>query len=54
VVSPETYNELFTIHGTTMIFLMAMPILAGFGNYVVPLMIGARDMVFPKLNALGY
>jgi len=53
IISPELYNQLFTMHGTTMIFLMAMPILAGFGNYFVPLMIGARDMAFPKINALG-
>ncbi|MCL4544074.1 MAG: cytochrome c oxidase subunit I [Chloroflexi bacterium] len=53
-ISPEVYNELFTMHGTTMVFLLGMPILAGFGNYLVPLMIGARDMAFPKLNALGY
>ncbi len=54
VVSPQTYNEIFTMHGTTMIFLFVMPILTGFGNYVVPLMIGARDMAFPRLNAFGY
>ena len=48
------YNELFTIHGTTMIFLVVVPILAGFANYLVPLMIGARDMAFPRLNALSY
>ncbi len=53
-ISPETYNELFTMHGTTMVFLVAMPIFAGFANYMVPLQIGARDMAFPKLNALGY
>src|SRR4051795_7572379 len=44
VVGPETYNELFTMHGTTMIFLFNTPILAGFGNYLVPLMLGTRDM----------
>ncbi|HEV8228936.1 MAG TPA: cytochrome c oxidase subunit I [Candidatus Limnocylindria bacterium] len=49
-----TYNGLFTMHGTTMIFLFATPILSGFGNYLVPLMIGARDMAFPRLNAFGY
>ena len=54
LVSPEAYNQLFTMHGTTMIFLMAMPVLAGYANYMVPLMIGARDMAFPKINALGY
>jgi cytochrome c oxidase subunit 1 len=50
----EGYNALFTMHGTTMIFLVVVPILAGFANYVVPLMIGARDMAFPRLNALSY
>ena len=54
VVSADTYDQLFTIHGTTMVFLFAVPILAGFGNYLVPLMIGARDMAFPRLNALSY
>src|SRR5947209_5388589 len=54
VLNPETYNEVFTMHGTTMIFLFVMPMLTGFGNYVVPLMIGARDMAFPRLNAFGY
>jgi cytochrome c oxidase subunit I len=53
-IGPETYNQIFTMHGTTMIFLMAMPLLFGFSVYFVPLMIGARDMAFPRLNALGY
>jgi len=48
------YNQVFTMHGTTMIFLWVIPVLAGFGNYVVPLMIGARDMAFPRINALSY
>jgi cytochrome c oxidase subunit I len=54
LVSPETYNGLVTMHGTTMIFLFVVPVLAGFGNYFVPLMIGARDMAFPRLNALSF
>ena len=53
-VSPEMYNELFTMHGTTMVFLVGMPILFGLANYVVPLMIGARDMAFPRLNAFSF
>jgi cytochrome c oxidase subunit I len=54
VVHPETYNGLVTMHGSTMIFLFIVPVLAGFGNYMLPLMIGARDMAFPRLNALSY
>lgn len=54
-VSPETYNRLFTLHGTIMIFLWIIPAaVGGFGNYLVPLMIGARDMAFPRLNALAF
>jgi cytochrome c oxidase subunit I len=49
---PAAYNQLFTMHGTTMIFLVGMPMLIGFANYFVPLMIGARDMAFPRLNAM--
>jgi len=54
LLSPEAYDQLFSMHGLTMIFLFATPMLSGFGNYFVPLQIGARDMAFPKLNALGY
>ena len=54
LVAPEVYNQLFTMHGVTMIFLFATPMLSGFGNYLVPLMIGARDMAFPRVNALSY
>jgi len=54
VVSDQQYNELFTMHGTTMIFFAAMPIVFGFANYFVPLMIGARDMAFPRLNAWSF
>ena len=50
----DEYNQLFTMHGTTMIFLVVVPIFAGFANYMVPLMIGAADMAFPRLNALSY
>src|SRR4029077_3291768 len=54
LISPATYNGLFTVHGTTMIFLFNTPVLAGFGNYLLPLMIGTRDMAFPRLNAFSY
>ena len=53
-LSPDTYNEIFTMHGTTMVFLFGMPVLSAFTNYFVPLMIGARDMIFPRLNAMSY
>lgn len=53
-LSPELYNQLFTMHGTTMVFLVGMPLIAGFGNYLVPLMIGARDVAFPRLNAFSF
>ena len=54
LVEPRTYNALVTMHGTTMVFLFVVPVLAGFANYFVPLMIGARDMAFPRLNALSF
>jgi cytochrome c oxidase subunit 1 len=54
VVGPDLFNQLFTMHGTTMVFFMGMPILIGIGNYIVPLAIGARDMAFPRLNAFGF
>jgi cytochrome c oxidase subunit I+III len=54
IIHPDTYNQLFTMHGTTMMFLFLVPFLEGLGIYLVPLMIGARDMVFPRLNAFGY
>ncbi|MDE3149379.1 MAG: cytochrome c oxidase subunit I [Acidobacteriota bacterium] len=53
-LSPEVFNRMFTMHGTTMVFFVGMPILFGFGNYLVPLMIGARDMAFPRLNAFSF
>src|SRR5215831_668689 len=54
IVSPQVFNRLLTLHGTAMVFLVGMPILIGFFNYLVPLMIGARDLAFPRLNAFGY
>ena len=53
-LGPNRFNQLFTMHGTTMVFFVGMPILIGIGNYMVPLMIGARDMAFPRLNAFGF
>ena len=53
-VSPQVFNQMFTMHGTTMIFFVAMPLVFGFANYLVPLMIGARDMAFPRLNAFSF
>src|ERR1700730_9632912 len=53
-VSPQVFNRMFTMHGTTMIFFAVMPILFGFANYLIPLMIGARDMAFPRLNAFSF
>ncbi|MFO7262426.1 MAG: cbb3-type cytochrome c oxidase subunit I, partial [bacterium] len=54
LIGPELYNQLFTMHGTTMVFLVGMPIAVAFFNYIVPLQIGARDVAFPRLNALSY
>jgi cytochrome c oxidase subunit 1/cytochrome c oxidase subunit I+III len=54
VIGPRLYDELFTMHGATMIFLFNTPVLAGFGNYLLPLMLGTRDMAFPRLNAFSY
>src|SRR3984885_5824776 len=54
LVPPEVFNRLFTMHGTTMVFFVGMPFFAALANYLVPLMIGARDMAFPRLNAFGF
>jgi cytochrome c oxidase subunit I len=54
VLSPQVFNRLFTMHGTTMVFLVGIPIVFGFANYLVPLMIGSRDLAFPRLNAFGF
>src|ERR1700722_8574306 len=53
-VSPQVFDRMFTMHGTTMIFFVAMPLVFGFANYLLPLMIGARDMAFPRLNAFSF
>ena len=54
LVGPDKYNQLFTTHGTTMMFLFAVPIMTAMGIYFVPLMVGARSIAFPRLNAFGY
>jgi cytochrome c oxidase subunit I len=54
VLDPEAYNQVFTLHGVTMIFFVVMPWLFGFGNFLLPLMIGARDVAYPRLNAFSY
>ena len=54
LMSPRLFNQFFTMHGTTMVFFVVMPLLIGIANYVVPLMIGARDMAFPRINAFSY
>lgn len=54
LLTPEQYDQLFSTHGMTMIFLYALPILSGFSNYLWPLLLGARDMAFPRVNALSY
>ena len=54
VVDAQRYNELFTMHGTTMVFLVVMPMAAAFANYFIPLQIGARDVAFPRLNAFSF
>jgi cytochrome c oxidase subunit 1 len=53
-LDPTTYNQLFTLHGTTMIFMVVVPVAAGFGNFLIPLMLGARDMAFPRINMLSW
>ena len=54
LITPELYNQIMTMHGTTMMFFFAVPVMEGLGIYFVPLMLGARDMPFPRMNALGY
>src|SRR5207245_8775477 len=54
LLGPDTYNQLFTTHGTTMMFLFAVPMMEGMGVYLVPLMLGTRNVAFPRLNAFGY
>jgi len=54
VLTAAQYNTMFTMHGTTMVFLVGMPLAVAFGNYLIPLQIGARDVAFPRLNMFGY
>ena len=54
VLSAELYNQMFTMHATSMVFLFAMPMAAAFGNYFLPLQVGARDVAFPRINAFGF
>src|SRR3954463_7404805 len=54
LIGPDRYNQLFTVHGTAMMFLFAVPVMTSFGLYLVPLMVGTRDVTFPRLNAFGY
>src|SRR5205807_7226552 len=54
VLGPARYNQIFSMHGSTMMFLFAVPVMLGFGLYFVPLMLGTRDVAFPRLNAFGY
>jgi cytochrome c oxidase subunit I len=54
ILTPEQYNQLFSMHGITMIFLYALPVLSGFSNFLFPLLLGTRDMAFPRLNAFSY
>src|SRR5690606_33840447 len=54
ILSADKYNQMFTMHATTMVFLFVMPMASAFANYMVPLQIGARDVAFPRINALGY
>ena len=54
LVSPDLYNQLFTMHGSTMMFLFAVPVMEGFAVYLVPLMVGTRNVAFPRLNAFSY
>ncbi len=54
LLTAELYNQMFTMHATTMVFLFVMPMAAAFGNYFMPLQLGARDVAFPRINAFGF